>query len=94
MSEGGILVFVTGREEVQTLCRKLRRRFPGWENDQCKHNQIASGFIIVICLLYFVEQCVSSPVPVLLESRTVGLGTDSRYARLDSCFTLCYTSDL
>lgn len=28
---GGILLFVTGREEVETLCRKLRRMFPGSE---------------------------------------------------------------
>ncbi|GFR66229.1 DEAH (Asp-Glu-Ala-His) box polypeptide 37, partial [Elysia marginata] len=28
LPEGGILVFVTGQQEVHTLCRKLRRMFP------------------------------------------------------------------
>ncbi|KAK8788043.1 hypothetical protein V5799_022184 [Amblyomma americanum] len=28
LPEGGILVFVTGQQEVQSLCRKLRKRFP------------------------------------------------------------------
>nr|KAG5695492.1 hypothetical protein BaRGS_011334 [Batillaria attramentaria] len=28
LAEGGILVFVTGQQEVQTLCRKLKKAFP------------------------------------------------------------------
>lgn len=39
MPEGGILVFVTGREEVQTLCRKLSRKFPGHGTEQRKYDQ-------------------------------------------------------
>merc|ERR1712083_155625 len=29
LPEGGILVFLTGQQEVNTLVRKLRQRFPG-----------------------------------------------------------------
>jgi len=28
LPEGGILVFVTGQQEVHTLCRKLKKAFP------------------------------------------------------------------
>lgn len=28
LPEGGILVFVTGQQEVHTLCQKLRKTFP------------------------------------------------------------------
>lgn len=38
LPEGGILVFVTGQQEVLTLCRKLKKRFP--ENSGCHgHDQ-------------------------------------------------------
>ena len=37
LPDGGILVFLTGQNEIHSLCRKLRNRFP------CKKSSITSG---------------------------------------------------
>lgn len=33
LPEGAILVFVTGQQEVQSLCHKLRKRYPAKQDD-------------------------------------------------------------
>ena len=34
LPDGGILVFLTGQQEVNALCRKLRQTFPGMKKTQ------------------------------------------------------------
>jgi len=44
--EGGILVFVTGQQEVHTLCAKLRRAFPAVPSvNQRMYAAISAGFL-------------------------------------------------
>ena len=34
LPEGGILIFVTGQQEVNVLCNKLRKTFPQFANSE------------------------------------------------------------
>ncbi len=38
LPEGGILVFVTGQQEVNSVCAKLRKTFPEKRGINCHHS--------------------------------------------------------
>lgn len=46
LPEGGILVFVTGQQEVHTLCQKLRKTFP-------VDGKVGKN-IIELCMVYWL----------------------------------------
>ena len=46
---GGVLIFVTGQQEVMTLCRKLKKTFP-YDKDHGERTPIPFSCLIV---LYF-----------------------------------------
>jgi ATP-dependent RNA helicase DHX37/DHR1 len=39
---GGVLVFVTGQQEIEGLCRRLRKKFPNLKQDQSKASKVTN----------------------------------------------------
>ena len=48
LPEGGILVFVTGQQEVHTLCRKLRQMYPMDGKPGKSHRMLPEGGGILV----------------------------------------------
>ena len=50
LPEGGILVFVTGQQEVHTLCRKLRQMYPMDGKRGKSHRILPEGGIVFVTI--------------------------------------------
>ncbi|EEC14099.1 ATP-dependent RNA helicase, putative, partial [Ixodes scapularis] len=62
LPEGAILVFVTGQQEVQSLCHKLRKRYPAKQDDP-KAEEFVVSYVIDRLIFPLTVQVFQNPPP-------------------------------